>query len=157
MGHCRGSKTIPFSIAESRAPRPKNSGHFHSAQVVLKLKDTQERKRTPTYAKMVISCDGLRSKRLCGFCKVRSCHPADLIGEISVRKRLQFHRETFSAVRSVWAFQCRAIPPGGCGSKKSREICTRERCLPRLHSSFCTCPSECRVGFSEMLPHGLCG
>jgi hypothetical protein len=43
------------------------SEHFESTQVVLKLKDTQEHKRTPTCAKVAISRDRLRSKRLCGF------------------------------------------------------------------------------------------
>jgi len=41
--------------------------HFESTQVVLKLKETQAHKRTPTYTKMSVSREGLRSKGLCGL------------------------------------------------------------------------------------------
>jgi hypothetical protein len=41
-------------------PQEKNE-HFESAQVVLKLKETQEHKRTPTCAKVAISRDVLSS------------------------------------------------------------------------------------------------
>src|ERR1700752_330121 len=60
-----------------------------------------------------------------------------------------------SCIASLWAFQCREILPGGCGSKKNRGICIRERRLPRLHFSSCTCLCECRIGLSEMLANGL--
>ena len=39
----------------------------HIAKVVLKLKSTQDPKRTPIQTKMAISRDGLRSKKLCRF------------------------------------------------------------------------------------------
>ena len=45
-------------------------GDNQSTQVVLKLKETQAHKRTPTHTEMSVSRDRLRSKRLCGFRRV---------------------------------------------------------------------------------------
>jgi hypothetical protein len=46
-----------------------------SSQVVLKLNEMQEHKRTQTCAKVAISRDALRSKRLCGFRRVSDSLP----------------------------------------------------------------------------------
>ena len=54
-------------MSEGSVPSGKVERAFESTQVVLKLKETQADKRTPTCAKVAISRDGLRSKRLCGF------------------------------------------------------------------------------------------
>jgi hypothetical protein len=59
-------------MAEALCPAARKNEHFESTQVVLKLKDTQEHKRTPTCAKVAISREGLRSKGLCGFRRTRS-------------------------------------------------------------------------------------
>ena len=54
---------------------------------------------------------------------------------------LQFHRERFSAARSVWTPSYRATPPGERGSKRIAE-CIRELCPRRLHLSFRACFGE---------------
>ena len=49
-----------------------------NAQVVLKLKDTEDHKRTPTCAKVAISRDGSRPKTLCGFRRKSSSHHLEM-------------------------------------------------------------------------------
>ena len=55
---------LPTAI---RSAELKHKKQFDGTQVVLKLKETQAHKRTPTHTKMSVSRDRLRSKRLCGF------------------------------------------------------------------------------------------
>ena len=45
-------------MAEALCPAARKHEHFESTQVVLKLKETQAHKRTPTCAKVAISRDG---------------------------------------------------------------------------------------------------
>jgi hypothetical protein len=77
MRHDRDFGRLPCEWLKALSPAARKNEHFESTQVVLKLNETQDHKRTPTCANVATSRDGLQSKRLCGFRRSLDTNEAD--------------------------------------------------------------------------------